>query len=70
MPHYFFNLENGDERYLDEVGCFAADECEALSALVDVLAEYREASMSPGVLSGLNVSIVDTTGRTVVRLTM
>lgn len=70
MPRYFLDLENGDERYFDDVGCYAADECEVLSALVEIISEYRGTRTHPGVNTHFRVSIIDTSGQTVASLTM
>ncbi|QKV17939.1 DUF6894 family protein [Oricola thermophila] len=70
MPRYFLEMENGDDRYVDDIGCVAADECEVLTALVEVIAEFRAAPDTSGAPSRLRVQIIDTSGQTVVSLTM
>lgn len=68
MPHYFVDVQKGDDRFFDDVGCTATDECEVLSALIEVLREYRRTPVYHGMLSQCSLSIIDTAGRTVVRL--
>ncbi|MFZ2099265.1 MAG: hypothetical protein WAU86_01720 [Oricola sp.] len=68
MQRYFLNMETGEGRYFDDVGCMAADECEILSALIEVLSEYRGTPMYPE--NRFSVSIIDNSGNTVVSLTM
>ncbi len=70
MPRFFLDMENGDDRYFDDIGCCASDECEVLSALIEVLTEYRRAPLYQDIVSQFRISIIDTSGRTVVRLTM
>ncbi|GAB4361900.1 MAG: hypothetical protein Kow0026_25300 [Oricola sp.] len=70
MPRYFLDMRSGDERYVDDVGCCAANECEVLTALIEVLAEYRGEDALPGPSARLRVSIIDTAGQTVARLTV
>lgn len=65
MPRYFLHLKDGEDLYVDEVGCSAVDEYEVLYAFVEVLREYRYRQVS---LSRFNLSITDAAGDTVVRL--